>query len=408
MENGATSDGAGCGACAPGAERDPLILKRRWQRRRRHDLVFYTPWVGSILSSRGLLPPGGAETQVLTLARALARVGLRVAIIAYGNQDELPANLDGVTIAARPGYRKPRGVVKKVAEIFLIWRSLWRRPSQTIICRTASHELGLIAIYARLARRRLVFACPGVFAFEYHTVEPRRPYRLMYNVGAWLAHAIVVQTEEQVALCKGRFGRKAVLIRSIARPAAPQDPAPVAFLWVGRLVWYKRPLEYLALARALPEAKFWMVGVPPLTASRDDAGLAQRVTVESKDLPNLELLGPRSHSEIGVLMTRAVASVNTSDFEGMPNVLLEGWSRGVPALVLNYDPGGVIEKYGLGDFANGSTERIIELARRQWHERDNRRTVSERCRRYIETYHAPEAVAEQWLHVVGAPPLPEA
>ncbi len=384
------------------------MLQPRWRRRRCYDVVFYTPWVGSMLSSRRLLPPGGAETQVLILARALARVGLRVAIIAYGNQADLPAKVDGVTVAARPGYTKPRGLVKKVAEIFRIWRSLWRTPSPTIIYRTANYELGLIAVYARLARRRLVFASANVSDFDYRKVEPRRPYRLMYNIAARLADVIVVQTEEQVALCESTFGRKARLIRSIAAVAPPQHQAPLAFLWVGRLVWYKRPLEYVALARALPEARFWMVPVPSPTTHGHDAGLAETVGLQSKDVPNLDLLGPRSHSEIGRLMARAVASVNTADFEGMPNVLLEGWSRGVPALVLNHDPGGVVEKYGLGDFAEGSIERLIALARRQWHDRNDRRNVSERCRRYIQTYHAAELVAEQWLHVVGAPPLPEA
>lgn len=403
-----TSDGVVRSAPALGANGGQLVLRRRWRRRPLHDVVFYTPWVGSMLSSRQLLPPGGAETQVLMLARALARVGLRVAITAYGEAAELPATVAGVTIAPRPGYRKPRGTAQKVAEIGRIWKALWRTPSTTIICRTANHELGLVALYARLARRRLVFACPNVVAFEYRRVERRRPYRLMYNAGARLADAIVVQTEEQVALCESAVGRKPVLIRSIATPTPREDEVPVAFVWVGRLIWYKRPLEYLALARALPEATFWMVGVPSLAAREDSSGLAETVAQESTSLANLQLLDPRPNREIGALMARAVASVNTSDFEGMPNVLLEGWSRGVPALVLNHDPGGVVEKYRLGGFARGSMERLIELARQQWYGRNDRRDVSERCRRYIQDYHAPEVVAERWLHLLAAPPLPEA
>ena len=124
------------------------MLQRRRTPHRRHDVVFYAPWVGSILSLRQSLPPGGAETQVLMLARSLARAGLRVAIIAYGDQAELPAAVDGVTVAACGPYRKPRGVVSKAREVLRIWRALRRTPSQTIICRTAAMELGLMAIYA--------------------------------------------------------------------------------------------------------------------------------------------------------------------------------------------------------------------------------------------------------------------
>ena len=146
---------------------------RRWRTPyRRHDVVFYAPWVGSMLSSRKSLPPGGAETQVLILARGLARAGLRVAIIAYGDEGDLPASVDGVTVTGCGGYRKPRGVVPKARDVLRIWRSLRRTPSQTIICRTASYELGLIAIWARLTRRRLMFACPTVAAFDHRRLEP--------------------------------------------------------------------------------------------------------------------------------------------------------------------------------------------------------------------------------------------
>ena len=103
-----------------------------------------------MLSSRRVLPPGGAETQVLVLARALARAGLRVAIIAYGDPVDMPAHVDGVAICARPGYRKPRRPRDRAAELFRIWRSLWRTPSPTIVYRTANYELGIIAVYARL------------------------------------------------------------------------------------------------------------------------------------------------------------------------------------------------------------------------------------------------------------------
>jgi glycosyltransferase involved in cell wall biosynthesis len=382
-------------------------MLQRWRaRHHRHDVVFYAPWVGSMLSSRESLPAGGAETQVLMLARGLARAGLRVAIVAYGDNGELPSSVNGVTIAPCGGYRKPRGAVPKVRGVLRIWRSLHRAPAQTIICRTATYELGLIAIYARLARRRLTFACPNVIAFDYRKLEPMRARRVMYNLGVRLAHTIVVQTEEQVALCESTLRRRPVLIRSIAAPAPQQDAAPAAFLWVGRLIWYKRPLEYIALARALPEARFWMVGVPAPIRDGGAAVLAASIAVESKDVPNLEVLGPRSHSELGGLMARAVASVNTCEFEGMPNVLLEGWSRGVPALVLNHDPSGVVEEHGLGDFAHGSSERLVELARRQWNSRNQREALSEECRRYIQTYHDPQRVTEQWLRVVRNTPCP--
>ncbi len=140
-----------------------------------------------------------------------------------------------------------------------------------------------------------------------------------------------------------------------------------------------------------------MGGVPGPDSSAD---LGQKVHAAARSVPNLELWGPRSQAEIGELISRAVACVNTSDFEGMPNVLLEGWSRGVPALALRYDPGGVIEAHGLGGFADGSSERLRQLARTFWEAPDSE--LAARCRGYVAEHHAPGAVVDRWLAVITA------
>jgi len=111
------------------------------------------------------------------------------------------------------------------------------------------------------------------------------------------------------------------------------------------------------------------------------------------------------------LIDRSVAVVNTADFEGMPNIFLEGWTRGVPALGLSHDPNGVIVRHKLGGFAGGSPGRLAELAREAWAGRHDQVDVAERCRRYIELEHSPEAVAERWVRVLGFGPtasFPEA
>lgn len=373
---------------------------RVFARRRGYDVVFYTPRIGQILTA-GHFPPGGTETQVLTLAKALARRGVRIAIVVFATGSEMPTQVDGVRITARPPQETGRGIVGKVIEIMRIWRALRSVPSRTIVHMGGGLELGVIAAYARLACRRLVFASASVGDFEDGKTEPNPFYNLVYGFGARLADAVVVQTEEQVELCAAAFGRRAVVVKSLALLADSGNEDPVAFLWVGRLVSYKRPLEYIALARAVPEAKFWMVGVP-IFHDDGDRLLAEAVSAEAKSVPNLELLSPRPHTEVQSLMAHAVASVNTSDFEGMPNALLEAWSRGVPALVLSYDPNGVISGYGLGAFAHGSPTELIALARELWQTRHDRDAMSWRCRGYIQEHHAPEIVIEQWLRVISA------
>ena len=379
--------------------RPQTLTPLRW-RRRHHDVVFHTPWVGSMLSHGNTLPPGGAEVQVLMLAKALARCGLRVAIIAFGRRGELPGEVDGVAIVRRTPWGRGK-VIRKFLEPFKIWWSLWRAPSATVVHRTAGIELGFVGLYTTVARRRFVFSTANVVDFGFRELMPNGLYQLVYELGVRFANAIVVQTEEQQELCEATFGRHSFLIKSLAELKAPQDGIPEAFLWIARLVEYKRPLDYIALADAVPEARFWMVGVP--ASGESGKRLLEVVTTAAAHVPNLELLSPRRHDEIEELMARAVASVNTADYEGMPNVLLEAWSRGVPALVLKHDPGGVVMRHNLGGFANDSPDAMVQLARELWATRAKREAVAQRCRAYVAEHHAPEVVAQQWLDVVSRP-----
>lgn len=336
----------------------------------------------------------------MRLAAALVRAGDRVAMIAYGTEAELPCSVDGVTVVPRQYRKKQFRLVGKLLEAVVVWRSLWRAPSRTIVTRCAGIQVGLVGVYARLARRRLVHATASVLDFDLMKVTASRRDRFLYQLGMRLADAIVVQTEEQVELCRSTFGRTPVLVKSIAAAVEAAGGEPVAFLWVGRLASYKRPLEYVELARALPEAKLWMVGVAVPKGSKDET-VAHAVAAAAAELPNLELLAPRSHAEIGELMSHAVASVNTADFEGMPNVLLEAWSRGVPALVLTHDPGGVISAHGLGGFAHGARDALVMLAREQWETRKQREELSQRCRAYVAQHHAGDIVVAQWRQVLS-------
>jgi hypothetical protein len=85
----------------------------------------------------------------------------------------------------------------------------------------------------------------------------------------------------------------------------------------------------------------------------------------------------------------------------MPNVFLEGWARGVPALTLTLDPDGVIERHGLGSFAHGSSQRLVDLARQLWQNRGDQADLASRCRQYILEYHSPDAIGARWQEALG-------
>jgi hypothetical protein len=73
----------------------------------------------------------------------------------------------------------------------------------------------------------------------------------------------------------------------------------------------------------------------------------------------------------------------------------------VPVLALSRDPDAVIEREGLGSWADGSFERLCELARAMWRDRDQQGDLGERCRAFVARQHSPDAIADSWVQALG-------
>jgi glycosyltransferase involved in cell wall biosynthesis len=201
-------------------------------------------------------------------------------------------------------------------------------------------------------------------------------------------------------LARGRYGsrREIVHIPSFCEPVEMADEELVAsgpFLWIGRLTPAKRALRYVDLARALPEERFTMIPIV-LDAKREHRELQEA----ARGVENLELRERLPHAQLMDMIAHSAGVVNTSNNEGMPNVFLEAWARGVPVLTLDYDPDGVIAKRRLGIAASGSWDRFVAGARELSNGRFSRTELSRRTRAYIEEVHSIDAVAARWVYVI--------
>ena len=363
-----------------------------------HEVVFYAPRISPLLNSNEDPAPGGAEVQVLLLARELAARGHRVALVVRQGEARLPSETGGITIISQPTLYSGPQILRSVRNAATTIRTLWPLDTTVFVQRAAGRETGLVALIAKARRRRFVYSSANVIDFAYHCLERRRSNVAFFHLGIKLADDVVVQTAEQEELCRSRFRRAPILVKSLAEPAEQRTAKPEAFLWVGRSVAYKQPLAYVELARRLPDALFWMV-----PTGKGEAAHQLRCAIDEarRGLDNLEVLGERSRHQLTRLIERAVALVNTADYEGMPNVFLEAWSRGVPALALSHDPDGVISREQLGGFAQNDSDRFVELAQQLWSGRYHQEDIALRCMRYTQREHSPKVIAARWAEALG-------
>ncbi len=366
------------------------------RRARRADVAVYAPFAGALYEPEGA-PVGGAELQSGYIARALAEHGLRVCHVVAGAL--LDQSRDGVEVQVLPPEYARRGLARRKAVV----QALRRADACLYIQRSAGFETFVAGLFARALRRRFVFSSSSVADFVRDPLVAQRagasldewPSRLQYLVGLRFAHVVVVQTEEQRVLARAERGVDATVIRSFC-PPAPVRPGPrEAFLWIGGLMGSKDPHSYVELARRVPEAEFWMVAGDRGPAW---AAVAREVRDSAAGLPNLRLLPPAGREETLALYGRAVAVVNTSWFEGFPNVFLEGWARGTPALSLRVDPDDVIDRLKLGASCHGSLNELVAAARELW---ESRAAIDPApFRDYVERVHDPAVVGAEWAALV--------
>lgn len=366
----------------------------------RHDVAIYAPLANLYYDRAARRGGGGAERQTFLLARGLARRGLRVAHIVEPVADPIADPRAPVTLVQRgrpDGVGSPRGHAAKLGGV---WGALREADARVQVLRGANGALGVAGAWSRLHRRGLVFAGANNSDFTGGPFpSPRDPRARLFAAGMRMTDAVVVQHQDQVALARQRFPKatEPQAINSFVEAMPPTQTPGEAFLWVSRLVDYKQPLLYAELAAAVPAARFWMV---PVKSSDPAFGpTLDELRRRAAGLPNLELLDQRSHAELQKLIARAIAMVNTSSYEGMPNTWLEGWARGVPALTLSFDPDERVARHGLGLSAGGEWEAFVAAAQRMWACRADRCGMSATVRDYVLDAHGTQ-VEDAWAALI--------
>jgi glycosyltransferase involved in cell wall biosynthesis len=382
----------------------------------RNDIAIYSPFASSLYEDGATRPAerggraGGAELQATFLARQLARRGLRVAHVVYplraAASRELPS-LEVVERRPRPVTRRRSRIVLafvKLVDAARIWSALKAADARLYLFRTglsggiAGFATG--ALFCLLHRRRLAFAASNDLDFIFNRDDRPRLIEVLYRLGLRQARCVVVQTRRQEELAARALDpSKLASIPSFAEPADPRDCSAdhEAFLWAGRLVGYKLPIRYLELARSVPEARFRMVAAETGETRKE---FAAEFNEAAAQVLNLQLEPSQSRERVLELIARSVAVVVTSRHEGMPNLFLEAWARGVPVLSLHFDPDGRIAEERLGICAAGSWPRFVSAARQLWSDDALRRELGERGRDYVRRVHSLDVVADRWDRVL--------
>jgi glycosyltransferase involved in cell wall biosynthesis len=316
----------------------PSAARSEGRARPRAHICFVAPYVWPVLSrDPEIRVVGGAEVQQSILARLLVAGGFRVSMICFDYGQPSPVEVEGVTVWKSVRHDAGLPVLRFVhPRLTTMWRLMREIDADVYYQRSSAVWTGIMAAFCRRHRKRSIYA--GASDHDFLPGNEQIKFardRWIYRRGLKTVDRIVAQNAYQVATCREHFGRDAVQIPSCyvlplgSRKASPENDR---VLWVGTVHDYKRPEMFLEIARRMPQRRFVMVGGPSPGGERFRPGYFEGIRAQAAALPNVEFTGFLPLAQVEPWFDRARAVVSTSVYEGMPNVFLQAWARGVPTV----------------------------------------------------------------------------
>lgn len=145
-----------------------------------------------------------------------------------------------------------------------------------------------------------------------------------------------------------------------ARLGLPGDAVIVGF--VGRLAPIKRPDRVVAVARALPDVHFAVVG---------EGELSDAVRTDAHGLDNISFLGWQE--DVAAVHCAIDIALLTSDNEGMSVSLIESAAAGLPVIATNVGAIPEIVQHAVNGLLADTDEQLVAAVRRLADDSDERR-----------------------------------
>jgi len=348
---------------------------------------------------------GGEQVQQTLLARALKRRGFDVSMVVadYGQPDGKP--VDGIMLFKAHRLEGGIPVLRFVhPRLTGLWRALARAQADVYYVSIAGPHVGIVALFAMLHGRRLVFRIASDADCDPARLLIRYARdRWLYAFGLRHAGVLLAQTDQQVRAMQEHYGRPSRVAAMLVEPGGPWRPfdrRDIDVLWVCNLLPLKRPRLLLELARRRPELRVHVVG----GAQPGHERLFEQVAAEARSLPNVTFHGRLPYQHANELFDRARVFVNTSEIEGFPNGYLQAWRRGTPVVTF-IDPDQVVARFGLGaavSSMNAMAGEATRLARtpHDW------LAAGARCIRFMDQHHGEDMALTPYVQSLAPGHVP--
>lgn len=179
----------------------------------------------------------------------------------------------------------------------------------------------------------------------------QKPLSLLNIYGKKKSHLILCQTVIQKNNLKNRCNLESAIVRNSHPIHHNNTQNKKIILWAGPLVEHKNPLPFLRLIQdpdvnCLEKSPLSFVIVSRMVTSTDNFLKKKVQNVVSN--PNVLFYESLSIEKMIELFCKTVIYINTSNYEGFPNNMIQAWLNGALVISLKLDPDNVIKNNGIG------------------------------------------------------------
>lgn len=304
-------------------------LLNRYLNNLSYDVVFLAPW----------LARGGADLGVLHHINAMHERGCRILFITTENSDNPWINKLSKGVQHLDFYKFAH-VLPTNKQIELLARTLLQSSVQTIHNINSNLGWQLFQSYGYQLTYLGKHLFSSVFSQEQITQHTYYGYAPAYLSTTYqYLSAVFCDTKwypkTQIELTGLNSLFKTIYFPSLQKPsgyqASSQADSPI--LWASRVAKEKLPNILYEIAKNMPNQSFHIYGVV------EDS--CKPILEELKNLPNITYFSKYDSFSKIANSTNYKAFLYTTQYDGLPNVLIEAISSGLP--VIAYDAGGVSE-----------------------------------------------------------------
>lgn len=319
---------------------------------------------------------GGAQIQLYFLAKELAKEKkYQVYFLTDNQKNSRIQTFFNIKVYQFVRFPKTPGILGQLLNLFYkiptvshihffsrLLRQLKKINAEIYVQRAASAETGLIALIAKLLRKKFIFMVAHERDVNGFFIRQNGWRGQLFLMGLKLADKIICQTSEQQNQLDKQLKNKSKVIASgyPIKSFEIKEEKKQGILWVARAEKWKRPDLFIQLAQKFPQERFTMI-CPPAENRQD---YFQSIKSQAQRVSNLTFIEKVPFNKINNFFKAAKVFVSTSESEGFPNTFIQAAKNSTPVISFKIDPDQVIFKNQFGFCAQGSEQQLTKDLKR--------------------------------------------